>query len=110
MALQPPSLSNFTLEDAAYALAWLLAFALVLPVQLLSMILFDSTGLDVLVPPFGFMVVVPALVAALLPTLLARLFYTPKTTRLSAGVAFVACAAIAWQLLQFYGMCGGPGC
>ena len=104
-----PATSDFDLGDLAFALTTLLALVLLVPAQLASMILFDSTGLDVLVPDFVFMAVVPALAVALLPAIAAWRLYSPRTTRATAAVAFLAAALVAAYTTQFYGMCG-PGC
>lgn len=104
------TLSDLGLGDLGFALAALLALVLLVPTQLASMILFDSTGLDVLVPDVVFMVVVPAAAVALVPSLAAHRLYARRTARTTAAVAFVAAAIVAAYTMQFYGMCGGPGC
>lgn len=109
MSLQSPTLASLDLHDAGFALAWLLALVLLIPVQLTSMILFDSTGLDTVAPDLVFMAVVPAVVLALLPALVARRLYTRRTTRATAAVAVAAFALVAAYTMGFYGMCG-PGC
>lgn len=101
--------ADLDLGDLGFALAAILALVLLVPAQLASLILFDATGLDVLVPDFVFMTVVPALAVACLPTVAAWRLYSPRTARTTAAVAFVATALVAAYTTQFYGMCG-PGC
>ncbi|HKJ58219.1 MAG TPA: hypothetical protein VKA37_03245 [Halobacteriales archaeon] len=103
------TLTGLELVDLGIVLTALLALVLLVPTQLGSLILFDSTGLDVLVPDVVFMTVVPALAVALLPTVAARRLYPPRATRAVATIAFVAAAIVAAYTSQFYGMCG-PGC
>lgn len=105
-----PTRSDLDLEDLGFVLAALLALVLLVPAQLASIILFDSTGLDVLAPDMVFVAVVPALAVAAFPTLVARRLYSGRTTRATAAVAFAASALLATYAGQFYGMCGGPGC
>ena len=109
MALKRPAVRTPVPGDLPYALAWLLSVLLLIPTQLASLILFDSTGLDVPTPYPVFMAVVPAIALALLPTLAARYLYTRRSTRITAAVAFVAFALAAAYTMQFYGTCG-PGC
>ena len=110
MSLKRPPLRSPTRHDLPYALAWLLAVALLVPVQLASLILFDSTGLDVHTPYPVFMAVVPALALAVLPTAVAHRKYGPRGTRVTAAVSFAAFALLTVYTMDFYGTCGGPGC
>ena len=109
MTLQRPAVRTPTRYDLPYALAWLLALVLLVPTQLASLILFDSTGLDVATPDLVFMAVVPAVALALLPTLVARRRHARRSTRITAVVAFAAFALVAAYTTQFFGTCG-PGC
>lgn len=106
MTLQRFLIREFNLQDAGFSLAWILALVLLLPVQLASIIVFDSTGLDTIVPDLVFTVVVPAVVLTVAPTGIASRLYTPRATHATAAVAFVAFALIAAYTVQFYGMCG----
>ena len=103
------ALTGLELVDLGFVLAALFTLVLLVPTQLASMILFDSTGLDVLVPDVVFMAVVPALAVAPLPTLVAGRLSSRRTTRATAVVAVVAAAIAAAYTTQFYGTCG-PGC
>ena len=105
------STREFEFRDAGYVLAWILGFALVVPVQTASMILFDMTGLDAAVPDLVFLLLVPAAVLALLPTLAARSAYCGKATGITAGVAFVAFALANDYVAPLWTTCGAPmGC
>lgn len=109
MARVPVSLSVIDRRDIVFAVGWVLAAIFFIPVQIAAMILFDSTGVDTLVPDLFFMAVVPAIVLALIPTLIARSHYTRRMTRGTAVIAFAVFTLIAAYTMQFYGMCG-PGC
>jgi uncharacterized membrane protein len=109
MSLRQPLTDNFSRRDVVLAVTWLLAFALLIPVQLGSMVLFDSTGFDTLTPDFVFMAVVPSLVLTLIPALAVRRLYTRKTARIIVAVAFLVYGATGAYTAQFYGVCG-PNC
>lgn len=96
--------------DVGFAVFGLLAVGQVLPAQLASLIAFDSTGLDTLVPDLVFMALVPATAIAALIGLPAWWRYSGRTALAIGTAAFVFCALVAAYLAQFYGMCGGPGC
>lgn len=102
-------IDNIGLREISFALAWVLAFVLLIPIQLASMIGFDETGLDTLTPDFVFMAVVPALILTVFPTLVARRLYARGTTRVIAVVAFAVFTAVTAYTSQFYGICG-PNC
>ncbi|MEA1930956.1 MAG: hypothetical protein U9O06_05340 [Euryarchaeota archaeon] len=106
MTLQQFLTREFNLQNAGFSLAWILTLVLLLPVQLASIILFDSTGLDTIAPDLVFTVAVPAIVLTLPPTVIADRLYTPRATHATAAVAFVAFGLIAAYTVQFYGMCG----
>lgn len=108
--MSPRSLRRPTRRDAGFAVAWLLAVVLLVPVQLASMILFDATGLDVHAPDLVFVAGVPALVLAPLPGLAARRLYGRRSGRTAVVVAVAAVAVASAYLSRFYGVCGGPGC
>ena len=109
MSLTHRLLRTPTLQDVAFAVAWLLSVVLLLPTQLASMILFDSTGLDVPTPDLAFMAVVPALALALLPTFAAHHIYTRRITFATGAVAFATFVLVAAYTMHFFGTCG-PGC
>jgi hypothetical protein len=94
---------------AFFALAWLLAGVLTVPVQLASIVAFDATGLDGAVPDPVFVVVVPALVLAGVPTGVARRVYGRRVAGVTAVVAIALLVLVTAYTMQFYGMCG-PGC
>jgi ABC-type antimicrobial peptide transport system permease subunit len=108
MSLRQILLDNFGRRDVVFALTLLLAFGLLIPVQLGSMILFDGTGYDTLVPDFVFMIVVPTLVLTVIPTVAVWRLYTRETGRVAA-VAFVVFAAVTAYAARFYAVCG-PSC
>jgi len=106
---QYPEIGALGARDVYFVLVWLLTLGLLVPVQLASMIAFDSTGLDTLVPGFVFMTVVPAVALGAVLTLAGRRLYTPRATRPLAAGSFVVFAALSSYTAQFYGLCG-PGC
>lgn len=110
-APSPPrsSIRELDAQDAGYALVWDLTVVLLVPIQLASLILFDSTGLDAVVPDLLFAAVGPGVALAATPTVVARHRYSPLATRATAGVAVGAFYLAAAYAMQFYGMCG-PGC
>lgn len=97
-------------RDVGFGVVCLLSVSLILPVQLVSMIVFDSTGLDVFFPPLVFMSLVPALVLSSIPALLAYRQYGANAARLTLAFVFLVAALAGAYLVQFYGLCGGPGC
>lgn len=102
--------SDLGLRDAGFGVLALVSAALLIPAQLVSMIAFDSTGLDTVTPDLVFMAVLPALAVTLLPALVAHRLYTRDMTLASTGGILVLYTLIAAYLIQFYGMCGGPSC
>lgn len=96
--------------DVVFAVFSLLVVGLVLPAQLASLIAFDSTGIDTLVPDLVFMTLVPAAAIATLIGLPAWWRYSARTALAITTAAFVFCSLVAAYLTRFYGMCGGPGC
>lgn len=109
MTVQRSFLSRFRPRDAGFVLTCLLCLVLLIPAQLASMIVFDSTGLDTLAPGFVFMAIVPAFILTLFPTLVAWRLYTLGATRATAAGAFAVFAIVATYTTQFYRLCG-PGC
>lgn len=109
MSRQPPPVPDLDRRDLGFLVAWLLALALLVPAQLASLILFDSTGLDVFTPDLVFTAVVPALALASLPTVVARRFYPRRTVLATVVVSSAVFALLAAYAMGFYGMCG-PGC
>lgn len=105
-----PSSRDLTAGDVGFAVLVLFAVALLLPAQIGSMILFDSTGLDTLVPDLVFMAVVPAVAIAAVVGLATWWRYTTRTGLWIGTGAFLLCSLVAAYLAQFYGLCGGPGC
>lgn len=97
-------------RDVGVVVLALVSLAFVLPVQLGSMIVFDSTGLDVVAPDFVFMVAVPALAVTAPVLVVARRRYGRRTALAVVTTEFLAGAALAAYLVRFYGVCGGPGC
>lgn len=97
-------------SDIIFGVVAIVCIALIIPVQVISMITFDSTALDTIVTPVVFMGVIPAGVIALIPAVLGLRRYS-RTTALgwSAGL-FLAYLFLAVYLMQFYGACGGPPC
>ncbi len=109
MSSKQLSINDVRVQDAGFALAGLLSLAFLIPVQLVSMISFDATGLDTVTPSFIFMIVVPAVLLSSVLTLVARCLYTGRTTRFIAVVVFVSFTATTAYITQFYGVCG-PNC
>lgn len=110
MACTDPAARDLTAGDVGFAVFVLLVIALLLPVQIGSMILFDTTGLDTQVPDVVFMALVPAAAIAALIGLPAWWRYSKRTALAIGSGVFVVCTLVATYLAQFYGVCGGPGC
>lgn len=89
-------------QDAVVVAAGLAGFVLVVPVQVASMILFDATGLDAVVPTVVFMGLVPAGVVVLGPVAVAMRTYDRGRALGAAGGLVVAYAAFGVYLLRFY--------
>lgn len=101
---------ELALRDVGFAALALAVAALVVPVQLASMIVFDSTGLDTVVPDVVFMGIVPALVVVLVPGTIAYRLYGRMRALVVAGGLLLAYSALGTYLMGFYGVCGGPTC
>lgn len=109
MVLHRSPVDRLELQDVGFALTWGLTLVLLIPVQLVSMIVFDSTGLDALSPVGVFMILVPTLLLAVLPTLVAGRLYSQRTALVTAGVAVVVFALVTAYTMGLYGVCG-PTC
>ncbi|WP_154660504.1 hypothetical protein [Halopiger goleimassiliensis] len=96
-------------RDAGFAGSWLLALVLLVPVQVVSLVSFDESGLDTHVPDLVFMAVVPAVVLAGVPTLVAARIYSRRTAFAVAVVSLVVFTPLAAVTMGFYRLCG-PGC
>lgn len=94
--------SGIDVRDVTVVAVGLAGFVLLVPVQLASMILFDATRLDAVVPTVGFMALVPAAAVALLPLVIAARTYARERALAVAGGLFLAYAAFAVYLIQFY--------
>ena len=101
---------DLALRDVGFGVLAVVATVLVVPVQLASMIAFDSTGLDTVAPDFVFMGLVPALAVAVVPGAMAYWLYGRGRALVVVGGLFVAYSALATYLIRFYGVCGGPAC
>ena len=100
---------NIGVRDLGFGLLSLASVALTLIAQIVWMIIFDSSGLDVYAPDLLFMYILPALTLALTPAVAARYLYTQKASLITGGVVFVASAVVSTFTIQFFRMCG-PGC
>lgn len=109
MATQSTSKINIGVRDLGFGLLSLVSIAFTLIAQLVWMVIFDSSGLDVYAPALLFMHILPALTLALLPAVTARYLYTQKASLITGGIVFVASAIVSLFTIQFFMMCG-PGC
>jgi len=91
-------------EDAIYVVVALGSFVLLVPVQVVSMIVFDATGLDAVVPTVAFMALIPAGLVTLLPLAVTTRNATRARAIGAAGGLFVAYIVVAVHLLQFYAL------
>ncbi len=100
----------FEWQDVAFVVSVGVAIAFLIPVQLASMILFDSTGLDASFPDFVFMVLLPGVTTGLIPTITALRLYRRDRVAAIAVASFLGLIALAAYLVQYYGVCSGPTC
>lgn len=101
---------GITLRDVGFGVLILIFTALIIPVQLGTMILFDSMGLDTVAPDIVFMALLPAIILTFVPAVVAHGIYARDRALLGAGGLFLTYTIIAAYMMGFYGMCGGPTC
>ena len=100
------SAGDVGIRDVGFGIVVVAAVALTLVAQLLSMIVFDSTGLDVYAPDAVFMNIVPALVLALVPAVVASRLYGRRGGIAAGAVVFATVLAVSTYTADFFALCG----
>lgn len=93
---------NLGFRDVGFGLLSLVSIALTLIAQLMWMVLFDITGLDVYVPDMLFMHLLPALTLALIPAVAARSLYTQKAALITGEIVFIASIVVSLFTIQAF--------
>jgi hypothetical protein len=89
------------LRDAGFVLLCLVSVFAVLLGQLVSLVVFDTSGLDRFVPSVLIYTVVPALLVTLLPTATATRLYARRTVVSVAVAVFVAALSASLFTINF---------
>ncbi|GAA0727552.1 hypothetical protein J2744_002637 [Halorubrum trapanicum] len=100
MAMSSKTL-NVGLRDVGFSLLCIVSVAAILPVQFVSLIVFDTIGLDQFIPSTVIYTVVPAVVVTAIPAIVAARQYNRRGSQVITAVVFIA--AILASILVWSG-------
>lgn len=109
MATQDVTDVDLGLRDVGFGMLTLGSVASTVFAQFIWIIVFDESGLDRVVSDLLFVVILPVVTVALVPTPVAAYLYTRRTTLAVGMGVLVAGVIIATYTVRFFALCG-PGC
>lgn len=97
---KPSKTLDMGLRDVGFSLLCIVSVAAILPVQFVSLVVFDTMGLDQFISSAVIYTVVPAVLVTPIPALLAARRYNRRRSRVITAVVFIAAilaSALMWS-------------